>query len=166
MPVTDDSQRLKFAQWILERHLAWIAAAEVKTGVVVAIDTVMVGALATAFSAQQSIERAAWIDLVAFVAGACLASALFCAAMALLPRVDGPKSSKIFFGRIAQNDALDYSQRFQTTLVAEHLVDCLAQIHRNAEIARDKYQWVRKSILWSFLAILPWTIALALLIRK
>lgn len=40
--MTDD-ERLKAAQWVLERNLAWVAAAEVKVGVIVAIDTAMLG---------------------------------------------------------------------------------------------------------------------------
>lgn len=36
-----NEERLQIAQWILERNLAWIAAAEVKVGVIVAIDVAM-----------------------------------------------------------------------------------------------------------------------------
>jgi len=52
--VSDEVERLRVAQWVLERNLGWIAASEVKAGVVVAIDTAMFGALATAFSCRSS----------------------------------------------------------------------------------------------------------------
>lgn len=41
--MSSDKERLQTAQWVLERNLAWIAAAEVKVGVIVAIDTAMLG---------------------------------------------------------------------------------------------------------------------------
>lgn len=164
--MTDDLERLKFAQWVMERHLAWIAAAEVKTGVAVAIDTGMLGALATAFSSLQPGDRTAWATLMTVAAGVCLFVAVLCAATALLPRTNGPKSSHIFFGGIIKNEATEYDQKFRASALPDMLSDCLAQIHRNAEIARDKFKWVRKSMMWSFIAVLPWTAALALLIKR
>jgi hypothetical protein len=40
--------RLPTAQWIFERHLAWIAAAEVKVGAIVTIIASMLGDLVAA----------------------------------------------------------------------------------------------------------------------
>ncbi|WP_233099873.1 hypothetical protein, partial [Acidovorax sp. IB03] len=41
--MSTENERLQTAQWVLERNLGWIAAAEVKVGVIVAIDTAMLG---------------------------------------------------------------------------------------------------------------------------
>ena len=48
--------------------------------------------------------------------------------------------------------------------VDQLLSDCLAQIHRNAEIACEKFKWVRAGMFWSFVAVLPWIVALSLLV--
>lgn len=162
----DDLERLRVAQWVLERNLGWIAASEVKAGVVVAIDTAMFGALATTFSSLLPAERTAWGILLSVSAAACLAIGLFCIAMSVLPRLSGPKSSNLFFGCICKNSHVDFEQRFVRSSANDFLLDCIAQIHRNAEIARDKFRWVRNGMVWSFVAILPWAAALAVLVKK
>lgn len=160
-----DSDRLQAAQWILERNLGWIGAAEVKTGVIVAIDTAMLGVLATAFGATSADQRTAWIYVLTMAATFVLGIAIYSAGRVVLPALGGPPSSLIFFGRIAEfGSPQRYAEAFRKASVSELTDDFLAQIHRNAEIARDKFRWVRASMLWSFIAILPWLAALAVLI--
>jgi hypothetical protein len=161
-----ESDRLKLAHWILERNLHWIAASEVKLGVVVAVDTAMLGGLAAAFSAADAACRTPWAVLCTVVAAVCLGCGVFCAAMAVLPRVTGPPTSFIFFGGIVKRAAHEYAEAFRKASVDQLLSDCLAQIHRNAEIACEKFQWVRAGMFWSFAAVLPWIASLALLINK
>lgn len=162
--MNDDSARLQMAQWVLERNLHWIAAAEVKTGVIVALDTAMLGALAAAFSALEPSGHSVWVKIITTVPAVCLGVAIICAAMSVVPRVTGPAMSFIFFGKVAQRNVVDYVEAFRKATEAELLDDCLAQIHRNAQIACDKFDWVRASMLWSFAAVLPWTLALGFLI--
>ena len=159
----DDAERLQVAQWILERNLGWIAAAEVKIGVVVAIDTAMLGALAAVFSALQPAQHSFLAILLSLSAALQLCGAVYCCAMALLPRVTGPASSYIFFGRVAARRATDYDEAFRRASAGELLGDCLAQVHRNAEIARDKFKWVRAGMGWSFSAIPTWVLSVSLL---
>lgn len=156
-----EKERLVTAQWVLERNLAWIAAAEVKVGVLCTVDTGMLGALGAMFFAEQ--HRTPWLVLLALLASGCLAAALACAAGALLPRVNGPNSSLLFFGCVTRLSAIEYGERFRTASDADLLRDWTDQIHRNAEIAGIKHRWVRRAMGWSLLAVLPWTIALGLL---
>jgi len=164
--MSTEKDRLITAQWALERNLAWIAAAEVKVGVIVAIDTAMLGGLGVAFSAADNATRSAWAWLFTIAAVVALGSGLFCAAMAVLPRVTGPKNSLVFFGRVATIDSADYVDQFKMATDAALLEDWTAQIHRNAQIACDKFAWVRKSMLWSFLSVLPWFSAIVVLLKK
>lgn len=159
--MANDDARLRLAQWILERNLSWIAAAEVKTGVIVAIDTGMLGAVVAAFSTAAPGSRTAWAYLFTIVSVLCLGLGVFCASMSVLPRLTGPRSSFIFFGRVAESSGADYTVSFRNATDTQLLDDCLAQIHRNAEIARDKFGWVRRSMAWSFLGLIPWVAALA-----
>lgn len=161
-----DKERLQVAQWVLERNLGWIAAAEVKVGVIVAIDTAMLGGLGTAFSAVDSSSRTSWAWLFAIGAAIALAGGLFCAAMAVLPRVDGPAKSLVFFGRIGPCADAEYIENFKSATDAELLRDWTAQIHRNAQIACDKFAWVRKSMWWSFLSVLSWFPAITTLLNR
>jgi Family of unknown function (DUF5706) len=161
-----EKERLLVAQWVLERNLAWIVAAEVKVGVSVAIDTAMLGGLGAAFSASEAATRTAWSYLWVVSAAIALAGGLFCAAMAVLPRVNGPVRSLVFFGRIAPLDEATYIDQFKQATTLHLLDDWTAQIHRNAQIARDKFAWVRKGMYWSFLSVSPWFAAIIMLLKK
>jgi hypothetical protein len=161
-----EKERLIVAQWVLERNLAWIVAVEVKVGVAVAINTAMLGGLGAAFSASEVATRTAWSYLWVVSATIALAGGLFCAAMAVLPRVNGPAKSLVFFGRIAPLEEAAYIDQFKKATTLQLLEDWTAQIHRNAQIARDKFAWVRKSMYWSFLSVAPWFAAISILLKK
>lgn len=161
-----DKDRLELAKWVLERNLAWIAAAEVKVGVVVAVDTAMLAALGSAFAAVAKAEREGWVMVLTITATTLLVLGLFCAAMAVLPRVSGPLKSLVFFGRIGPMGEGAYIAEFTNATEQDVLRDWLAQVHRNAQIACAKFYWVRKGMLFSFAAILPWLSAIVQALTK
>jgi hypothetical protein len=161
----NDKELHSYAQWVLERNLQWISAAEIKAAAIVALDTAMLGALTAAFSAVPTAERTAWTVLWSLLSCACLLAALLCTAMVFLPRTAGPPSSLLFFGQIAKTTADDYADSFRKATSSGFLDDCLKQIHRNSEIACAKFEWVRRAMIWSFCAVLPWIAALACLMK-
>jgi hypothetical protein len=55
--------RLATAQWVVERNLAWIAAADAKVAIVVALNTAMLGDLAGAFGWADA-SRTLWAYLL------------------------------------------------------------------------------------------------------
>jgi hypothetical protein len=160
-----NEDKLEHAKWILDMHLHWISASEVKAGAIVAIDTAMLGALAAAFSALPSIEHTAWANLSSFIAASCLLIAIFCTAMSVLPRTDGPPNSFLFFGKIVKRSVADYLDAFRRADGSAFLDDCIDQVYRNAEIACTKFRWVRNAMVWSFAALSPWVISLACLMK-
>lgn len=164
--MNEDTEKLQYAQWIFERNLGWIAAAEVKAGVAVTIDIAMMGSLAVAFSSLKAAERTAWETLLTIFAISFLIISLGCISMSLLPRLNGPSKSQIFFGCITNSCVADYVEKFKATTTEVQLEDLLTQIHRNAEIARDKFRWVRKGMCWAFASVLPWIAALSLLTNR
>lgn len=166
MSMSTETGRLQTAQWVLERNLAWIAAAEVKVGVIVAIDTAMLGGLGAAFSAADFKMRTYWAILFTLVAAILLAGGLITAAMTVLPRMKGPTKSLLFFGRIGEMAEPDYIKAFKVATVQQLFEDWSAQIHRNAHIACHKFKLVRQAMMWSFLSILPWFAAIVTLIHK
>lgn len=158
------SDRLGMAQWILERNIHWIGAAETKCGAIVAIDTAMLGVLASAFSGVERVHRTTPAIFWAILAAALLIAGVYCSAMSLLPRINGPVRSFIFFGRIVEKSEAEYRETFHSASEDDFLTDCMSQIHRNADIACEKYRWVRASMRWSFGALLPWVLAVTLLV--
>ena len=164
--MSDEKERLDFAKWVLERNLSWIAEAEVKVGVIVTINMAMLGALAAAFGTLKAVERTEPVCLGTLIPAVIIAIAIICAAISIHPKLSGPPHSFLFFGRIAQMNKTDYSIKFRQATDGELLDDLTAQIHRNAEIAASKFLWVRRSMWWSFLSVIPWISAIAFLVKR
>lgn len=154
----DQDQRFRTAQWILERQIGWISTADVKVGALVAIQTAMVGMLAATYSAASS--RSELAILCTVLAVLCSVGAFVCAALALFPRTGGPEKSLIFFGQISSISRSDYVNVISETSCDGLLEDCAEQIHRNAEIARDKHCWLQNGMILSFVSSPLWLIAI------
>mgnify|MGYP001360621427 CR=1 FL=1 len=161
--MSENTTRLQTAQWVIERQLAWIAAADAKVAVVVAIDTAMIAALATAFAAAKS--PTPWAITLSLTASLFTVVAMACAATSLLPRTSGPQSSLLYFGTISKSPPADYVEAFSKASADELLQDWALQIHRNAEIATRKHLLVRRAIGWSFAGALAWVFSVGLLVR-
>ena len=82
MPLAKD--RLTTAQWIFERNLAWIAAADAKVAIIVTINVAMLGGLAGTFGWSDA-HRTYWAYL------ACVVALILSGS-----RTDGPKKSLLF----------------------------------------------------------------------
>lgn len=156
-------EKLAAAQWIFERQLGWIAAADVKVGVVVTIDLALMGGLAAAFTSAQCKPLAG--EVFAAMAGIGLAVAVVCAAAATFPRLNGPKQSLLFFGRIAGKEEGEYLDDFMAASPVDLIKDWSRQIHVNARIAHNKHSWVRRAIIWSFGSSPFWLIALCYFVK-
>lgn len=157
-------ERLKLAQWILERNIAWNASGDSKVAAIVAGDAAMAAGLASAF-ALESANRSTVALLACTVAALLIVGSVFCAAMALFPRTKAPNQSLVYFGTIGRMAASDYVERLRQVAVADALEDLGIQIHRNAQIAQSKYQWIGVSLRSGFIAVVPWAAAIICLIR-
>lgn len=163
--MTDNKDRIDAAKWIFERTLGWIAAADVKVGAAIAIDTALLGGLAAAFAGSDYCLRTIWVYLLVCAGTGGMIVALVCAGVALFPRMDGPKTSMIFFGKVIEMDEATYVERFMKLSTHDLLIDLTAQIHRNSQIACDKHRWVKWSLRWSFWSAGLIVVAIALLVK-
>lgn len=163
--MASDDERAAYAQWILERNLDWISHAEVKAAFIVTLDVAMLAALSAVFMAVPVAERAGAPSIFAIVAAGLLVAALACVTMSVKPRTGGPPTSFIFFGKIANVARADYVDSFQRATPDKLLQDLLDQIHRNAEIACEKYLWVKYAMGWSLLSLIPFVIAIGYLTK-
>ena len=160
---TTVEQKIANAQWMLERQLQWIAQAEVKIGALVTLDVGMLGGLAAAHWATK--VHSPWsIVLSAFTVAGLICGLLF-SAMCLLPRLKAPHQSVLFFGSVANMTAQDFVEKATSNTSQHVLADWLHQVHRNAEVARDKHVWVRKAMYASFLACPFWISAVLVLVE-
>ena len=76
--------------------------------------------------------------------------------MVLYPRLSGPPASVLYFNKIAMSDGDCYRIRVDGLNDEELFDDYARQCHRNAEIARDKFYWLRKANIALFVATIPW----------
>ena len=159
----NESTRLQTTQWLLERQIAWIAAADAKVAVVMALDAAIFAALATAFAAAKC--PGAWAVALSLTATVLMIVAMGCAAACLMPRTNGPETSLLFFERVACIKAQDYVAALKRATNDKLQSDWAAQVHENARIASQKHLWVKRSVAWSFLAAMPWSFAIALLVK-
>jgi hypothetical protein len=158
-----DEDRVDLARWLLDRNIAWIAAAEAKAGFIVALDTAMFAGLATAYSDAKAITALQQFGSV-FAALLLAMSVLFCAVV-VRSQTHGPASSLIFFGRISKRSIETYRDAFKTSDSTAWITDFADQIHRNAEIATEKYEWVRRATVTLMFAGPFWALAVVSLVR-
>ena len=146
----------------LARQLEWIKSADSKATFVFAMDTAMLGVLAAiapktaaSWTTSQTVT-ASFAVFFGFVSFAFLSIAAF-------PRTLGPKGSVIFSSGIAQRSIDQFKQAMVSLTVEAYLEDLSEQCHRNAEIASSKFTWVQRAVLCTYIAIVPWVLALWLL---
>lgn len=161
-----EQERIEHARWILERNIAWIAQTEVKVAVVISLDAAMLSTLAAAYTTATGPAKTSEAITLSVLCGIVLLAAFVCSFMVVKPRIGGPDSSFIFFGKVVKKDRVVFTEDFAKASTASFLSDLTDQIHRNAEIACDKHEWVRKAAMWSFVAGAFWTPALALLVKS
>ncbi|MFM0467715.1 DUF5706 domain-containing protein [Paraburkholderia strydomiana] len=158
-----EKERLATAQWIFERTLTWIAAAEVKVGVIVTIDIALLGGLAAAFGSATT--KSLTGEIFALIAGTISVAGIACAAAAIIPRLGGPSTSLLFFGRIATLSESEFHAKLVTATDAQLLKDWTSQIHRNSVIAATKHLWVKRAMWCSFVSALPWLVAVGFFVK-
>lgn len=164
------NERLQTAQWIFERQLGWIAAADAKVAVVITLDLALIAALG-ALGASEKAEvwgrpENAWAAVLTVLTLMPLAISLGCAALALVPRPEGPPASMLFFGRVARLQRADYVVKLTAATDDELLGDVAEQVHRNAEIACDKFKYVRIAMVMGFIALLFWIPAVLAMMNR
>lgn len=146
------------AENTLSRLLEWIRAVDSKVPVVMAIATGMLGVIAATAPAPKELTSSAFAWIV--VGAAPLAVSLALCAKATFPQVDGPPGSLIYFGGIAAKPQRSYLQAALERTDQGYLEDLLGQCHRNAEIAKGKYDSVRFALIWLLAGIPAWLAAL------
>ena len=78
------------------------------------------------------------------------------------PRTKGPETSLYYFGSIVNCKSDDFYKKFTSRKDSEHVADLLAQTHRNAEILKIKFEYLKGAYILLLLEIAPWTASLLL----
>jgi len=146
------------AEKILLIQLEWVKTADSKVPPLFAINVAMLGiiiALMKTFS-NWSIAIAIFVALCLILLGI---SMVFLA-LAMFPRMNGPKGSNIFFGCITKKEEATYLKEMMNLRDEDYESDLLGQAYRNAEIAETKYFNIKYAFLSSFVSIPFWLISI------
>lgn len=150
----DDKSEIDEMKWALERQLGWIQSADTKLTILVPVPTAMLG---ISWVSAEKVSAMSWsLFLPLLAAVGLLGLSLVFSALSVIPRTDGPASSQIFFGKIAQATASEYRSLVGSRSEADYLGDLAGQVHINAEIAAQKHGLIRKAMYCLFVAIAPW----------
>lgn len=142
---------------ILKLQLEWVKTADSKVPPLFAINLAMLGLLAPLLKMLLAWTIAAAI--FSTIAVILLSLSMIFLALAIFPRLDGPKDSNVFFAGIAKQSEEKYKLNTLSADEKEYENDILSQAYRNAEIANSKYFNLKLSFLFTFASILPWLAA-------
>ena len=147
---------------VLEANLArqhqWIGAAEARIPLLAALATAMLGTLSATL--PDSATPWPWELSWAVAAAIPIAGAIACIAATSFPRTRSNRSSLLYFGAIEAMKPDEFTQKTNELTLQAYIEDLQAQCHRNAEIAKAKFAWVRRAQLSLLFATVPWTLAL------
>ncbi|MBW9263725.1 MAG: hypothetical protein K1564_19360 [Candidatus Thiodiazotropha sp. (ex. Lucinisca nassula)] len=149
------------AEKVLTLQLEWVKTADSKVPPLFAIDIAMLGLLAALVKVLPSWTIPAAI--ACSIATIPLLLSLFSLALAMFPRLDGPKESKVFFGGITKQSEKNFKENFFSDDGSDYRDDILSQAYRNAEIASKKYSNIKFAFIFTFSSAIPWVIAVYLL---
>lgn len=144
-------------QYILDKQLGWIAAADSRLSLVLPLSTAMLGALAVYATTPSAWTLMAGIP-AAFAIFFLSMSIVFCAC-ASFPRTDGTKGSLVFFGGIVSRDAAQFQAAIKAAQKGDLQDDLIDQCHINAQIASTKFTWIKRGMASMLAAMLPWAFA-------
>lgn len=145
-------------QYVLDKQLAWISAADSRLTLVLPLSTAMLGALAVYAADPRTWTLIAGIPAAFAIFFLCL-SIIFCAC-ASFPRTTGTKGSLIFFDGIVSRDLNQFRSSVKAAQKSDVIDDLLQQCHINAQIASTKFTWVKRGMASMLIAMLPWAFSM------
>lgn len=149
------------AEKILLLQLEWVKTADAKVPPLFAINIAMLGVIAALVKALTS-----WNIATAIFTALCLISlalSIGFLALAMFPRLSGPKGSNVFFGGITKKTEAIYLEDVKDLCDEKYEDDLLSQAYRNAKIAETKYTHIKLAFTFSFVSAPFWLVAIYLL---
>lgn len=156
-----DNVRIDFLNSSLERNLAWVTSADNKVPAIFAIDMAMLGVLCGL--APKANEWTTWAAVLAALAGIALLVSIVLLARVGFPKLNGPKGSVVYFGGIVHQSEAAFVKKLLGGVSEEIFEDLARQVYRNAEIAMEKFTYIRQATLCMFISVPFWLASVAIL---
>ncbi len=149
------------SQNILNLQLEWVKTADAKIPPIFAINLAMLGVVIALIKALQ-----AWTIAQAIITSLTLILMILSIAflvLSMFPRLSGPKGSIIYFGGITKKQEDTFTEEVLNISDEVYEKDILSQAYRNAEIADEKYRFIKFALISSFISAPFWLISIYLL---
>jgi hypothetical protein len=142
----------------LKLVLSFFGRVDAKSSVVLAVDTGMLGYLATHIPPLNSLQ---WWEPISPVLAFCLLGVSFVYLYkGAFPTLSGGHVSLIYFAEIAKRTESKFIDQFLEQDEPGYQKELLGQVWRNSEILRTKFRCVKTAFIFLAWAALPWTVAL------
>ena len=147
----------------LNRTLGFFPRVDAKASVLLAVNT---GMLAVLIANSPPVRTFDWSMLIVLLPIVLLMVSYWFLYKEAFPNLDGGHDSLIYFREIAKRTESKFIDQFKSQPEDSYLADLLSQIWRNSEILKTKFDDVRCAFNCTALAVLPWVVALAMLVSK
>jgi hypothetical protein len=142
----------------LKLVLSFFSRVDAKSSVVLAVDTGMLGYLATHLPSVGSLR--CWEVVSPTLAFVLLGLSLIYLYRGAFPALSGGQSSLVYFSEIAKRTEAKFVDQFIEQRDDEYVKDLLGQAWRNSEILKMKFAFVKMAFIFMAWAVVPWTFAL------
>ena len=144
----------------LDRVLSFFPRVDAKGSFLFALDTGLLALLA--LNLQPEDFRVWFLIVPAISVLLIVGTSLYFLYRCSFPWLKGGADSLIYFREIAKRTEAKFIDEFIAQTDNAHTRDLLGQVWRNSEILKMKYDAIKISFVLSALALIPWTIFLAL----
>jgi hypothetical protein len=138
--------------------LSFFPRVDAKASVVLAVDTAMLGYLASRVPSPSSIPL--WQLIFPLAAFVLIAISFVCLYKGAFPNLAGGHDSLVYFQEIAKKTEAKFMQGFSSQSESEYSNELLGQAWRNSQILTAKFKYLKYAFVFLALAVTPWTIAL------
>jgi hypothetical protein len=144
--------------------LSFFSRVDSKASVVLAVDTAMLGYLASKI--PQVKWPPSWPLVIPLSAALLLFLSIWHLYKTAFPILKGGHSSRVYFREIAARTEAKFIDEFMAQQETDYSKDLLGQAWRNSEILVEKFNHLKSAFIFMALSVVPWTIALLQLAIK
>lgn len=138
--------------------LSFFGRVDSKASVVLAVDTAMLGYLASKIPELKL--QPLWPLLIPLAAFVLIFLSIWHLYRTAFPVLKGGNSSLIYFREIAERTEAKFIDEFTELQEAAYAKELLGQAWRNSEILTAKFYHLKFAFIFMALSVVPWTIAL------
>ena len=139
--------------------LSFFPRVDSKGSVVLAVNTGMLGYLATKMPATATI--ALWELAAPATAFVLLGISFVYLYKGAFPDLRGGSESLVYFSEIAKKTEAKFLQEFSQLSQVEYVSELCGQTWRNSQILATKFQCLKSAFVFLAVAVIPWTFSLA-----